>query len=141
MRIVRRLSLAASIFLLAAIASAESLQGTTGHSEGDQWASSWLDLSSPTDFKKGEILTIKLEGNAENVVVRLLLSTSPPDAQDGLEGYVRKVPVTKVLIVKLESNHSQVKQISVHSGHAAWQISLGGNNGNATIVSIDRSTR
>jgi hypothetical protein len=75
------------------------------------------------------------------VVVRLLLSTSPPDAQDGLEGYVRKVPVTKVLIVKLESNHSQVKQISVHSGHAAWQISLGGNNGNATIVSIDRSTR
>jgi hypothetical protein len=141
MRIVRRLSLAASLFLLAAIASAESLQGTIGSSAGDQWASSWLDLSSPTDFKKGEILTIKLEGNAENVVVRLLPSTSSPGAPDGIEGYVRKVPVTKVLIVKLESNHSQVKQISVHSGHAAWQISLGGNNGNATIVSIDRSTR
>jgi hypothetical protein len=143
MRNVRSLGLVASILFFATVATPESLPGVTGSAQGDGnlWASSWLDLSSPTNFKKGQVLRITLQGDAENVVVRLLPVTSAPTSSDGIVGSARKVPDDKVLIVKLESDHQNVKQISVHSGHSAWGIPLGGNNGVVTIVSIDRGTR
>jgi hypothetical protein len=118
--------------------SAQPLEGTTGDAAGDLWQSSWLNLKPPMTFKKGERLLIRVEGNAENVPVRLLPDASHPSSSDGIEGNIRKVPVGRVLDVRLERDHPGVKQISVHAGKEAWGRPLGGNNGTVRIVGIER---
>ena len=90
-------------------------------------------------FKKGDKLLIKLDGTAENVVVRLLPSSGDPGTSIGIEGKTRKVPVDKAITVTLEHDHSGIKQISVHGGQSAWNIPLGANNGNASIASIEKT--
>jgi hypothetical protein len=127
--------------MFAALLSAEQLAGKTGSGQGNGWQSSWLDLNAPMSFKKGERLLIKVAGNAENVLVRLLPKDSPPDSADGIEGGIRKVPGSHTLVVKLESDHPEVAQISVHAGRKAWQTSLGANNGTIQVISIERTTR
>jgi len=112
-----------------------------GDAAGDRWQSSWFNLKTPMSFKKSERLLIKVEGGAENVLVRLLPRNSSPNSFDGIEGTVRKVPAGKVLDVKLERDHPNVKQISVHAGREAWGVPLGGNNGTVRIVSIEYSRR
>jgi len=124
------------MLICAATVSAEPLAGTTGDAAGDRWQSSWLDLKAMS-FKKGERLLIKVEGNAENVLVRLLPSASTPSSSDGIEGTTRKVPAGGLLDVKLERDHPNVKQISVHAGREAWGRPLGGNNGTVKVVSIE----
>ena len=136
-----RTGLMALMLICAAPVSAESLVGTIGDAAGDRWQSSWFDLKAPMSFKKSERLLIKVEGGAENVLVRLLPSNSSPSSSDGVEGTVRKVPAGKILDVKLERDHPNVKQISVHAGREAWGIPLGGNNGTVRIVSIEYSRR
>jgi len=132
-----RSGLSALLLMFAVSASAEPLVGTTGDAAGDRWQSSWLDLKTATSFKKGERLLIKLEGNAENVLVRLLPITSTPSSSDGIDGTTRKVPPGGILDVKLERNHPNVKQISVHAGKEAWGRPLGGNNGHVRVISIE----
>jgi hypothetical protein len=141
---VARTSFIASLLMslmFAALLSAEQLAGKTGSGQGNEWQSSWLDLDAPLSFKKGERLLIKVEGNAENVLVRLLPKASPPDSADGIEGRIRKVPGDHVLVVKLESDHPGVVQISVHAGRKAWQTPLGANNGTIQVISIERGLR
>jgi hypothetical protein len=137
----RSFALVAIVSLFAASAAAEPVLGTTGSTAGDDWQSSWLDIKPPTTFKKGEVLRIKVDGDAENVLVRLLPAKSQPGSPDGIEGNVRKVPAGKIVEVKLERDHPDVKQISVHAGKKAWTTSLGGNNGTVTVVSVDRDTK
>jgi len=134
----RTSALATSIIFLATLTYSEPLPGTTGSAAGASWQSSWIDLKSPTTFKKGEKLRIKVEGSAENVLIRLLPAASTPDSSDGIEGSVRKVPPNRILEVKLERDHPTVKQISVHAGREAWGRPLGANNGTVKIVSVDR---
>ena len=118
---------------------AQALLGSTGSAAGDLWQSTWLDLKPSITFKKGEILRIRLEGDAENVLVRLLPEKSDPTSADGIEGDVRKVPANRTLVITLMRDHPNVKQISVHAGKEAFARPLGGNNGRTRIVSIDKA--
>ena len=138
---IRIIALAACVILFTTSAYAESLSGTTGSAAGDRWQSSWLDLKSPASFQKGEKLRIKVEGSAENVLVRLLPAKSPPDSSDGIEGRVRRVPPNGTLEVTLDRNHPDVKQISIHAGKEAWGTPLGANNGTVKVVSIERNAQ
>jgi hypothetical protein len=128
-----------SVLIFAISAYAELLPGTPGSAAGELWQSSWLNINPPTNFKKGETIKIKIGGNAENVLVRFLAKGSIPNSSKGIEGKVRKVSSNKTLELKLERNHPNVKQISVHAGKEAWGMPLGGNNGNVKIISIERS--
>lgn len=132
-------ALAVSLFTLTAVA--DPIVGKIGAGSGPGWQSSWLDLKSPTAFKKGEKLSIKVDGTAENVLVRLLQAGDPPDSPTGIEGRSRKVPGDKLPIITLERDHPNVGQISVHGGTSAWSTHLGANNGNVMIVSIDRAMK
>lgn len=122
-------------------AAAQTVDGATGSGSGAGWQAGWLDLKAPQSFKKGDKLTIKVDGSAENVLVRLLPVSGDASTSVGLEGKTRKVPGDRVLTVTLERDHPNVKQISVHGGASAWGTSLGANNGAVTIVSIERVTR
>jgi hypothetical protein len=137
---IKALTVCVMLFAISAYA-AGLLPGTTGSTAGASWQSSWLDLKRPADFKTGEKLRIKVEGTAENVLVRLLPSNSDPNSSDGREGNVRKVPANGILEVKLEHDHPNVKQISVHAGKEAWGTPLGGNNGTVRVISVERSAK
>ncbi len=117
---------------------AQLLRGQTGSGSGAGWQASWLDLTRVLSFKKGETLRIKLEGNAENFIFRLLPSDSQPSSSDGIEGSVRKVPKSATVDIKLERNHPSVKQISLHAGTEAWRKPLGPNNGSVMLISVER---
>ncbi len=134
-------AIAACAALFIASAYADPLSGNTGSAAGDRWQSSWLDLNSPVSFKKGDELRITVEGNAENVIVRLLPKASRASSSDGIEGKVRKVPANGILEVRLERDHPNVKQISVHAGTVAWGTPLGGNNGKVKVVAVDHSSQ
>ena len=118
----------------------ENVTGITGSTAAQDWQSSWIDFKSPMDFRAGETLKIQIMGSAANVLVRLLPDTSRPDSPDGIEGGVRSVPKDAFLRVKLQRNHSKIKQVSVHGRRIAWHTSLGGNNGDAVLVSLQRCT-
>lgn len=119
----------------------QTLNGQPGSGSGSGWQASWLDLKPNQSFKNGETLRLRVEGNAENFLVRLLPVTSQPSSSDGIEGPVRKVPKSGALDIKLERDHPNVKQISVHAGPEAWGRPLGPNNGTITIVSVERLTK
>ncbi|HXO30428.1 MAG TPA: hypothetical protein VOA80_23985 [Thermoanaerobaculia bacterium] len=135
---VAQCGLAVCLLMFAAALAAEPLTGKTGSARGDEWQSSWLNLRPPMTFKKGERLLIKVQGSAEKVLVRLLPKDSPEDSADGVEGGSRPVPASHVLVVTLENDHPDVKQISVHASKEAWGTSLGANNGNIQVISIER---
>lgn len=118
---------------------AQTLNGQLGSGSGPGWQASWLDLEPQQSFKKGETLRLRVDGSAENFFFRLLPATSPPSSSDGIEGPARKAPKKGVALdIKLERDHSNVKQISVHAGPEAWGRPLGPNNGNITLVSVER---
>ena len=123
------------------LAHADPLVGKIGTASGDRWQSSWLDLKPTVSFVKGDELRITVEGNAENLIVRLLPRASHADSSDGIEGNVRNVPADGIIEVTLERNHPNVKQISIHAGKEAWGTPLGGNNGTARVVAVDRSAQ
>jgi hypothetical protein len=124
--------------LICAASFAQTLKGQTGSGSGAGWQASWLDLSPDQSFKKGETLRLRVEGNAENFLFRLLPVTSQPSSSDGIEGSVRKMPKGGSLDIQLERDHPNVKQVSVHAGPEAWGRPLGPNNGNVTLVSVER---
>jgi len=131
----------ASVILIVSSAYSDPLPGTTGSAAGNRWQSSWLDINPPVSFEKGETIKIKVGGNAENVLVRFLPEDSDYSSSDGIEGKVRKMPSNGILEVKLERNHPNIKQISVHAGKEAWGTPLGGNNGTVKIISIERNAQ
>lgn len=130
-----------SLFLIIALCSsvafADPLIGTTGSAAGDRWQSSWIDLSPNKSFNKSVVLYITVQGNAENVLVRLLPASAAPGSSAGIEGAVRKVPKSGIIKVVLSRNHPNIKQISVHAGREAWGTPLGGNNGAITLISVE----
>ncbi len=126
---------------VATAATAQAVDGKIGSGSGPGWQSSWLELSTPADFKKGEKLAIKVDGTAENVLIRFLPKSSDPGSPAGVEGKSRKVPSDKLIPVVLERDHKNISQISVHGGTSAWSTQLGANNGAVTIVSIDRISK
>lgn len=129
-----------AIFTLggASAALAQLMTGTTGSESGAGWQASWLDLKQEISFKKGETLRFKVEGKAENVLIRLLPASSQPSSSDGIEGGVRKVPPTKSLDVRLDRDHPNIRQISAHAGTEAWGRPLGPNNGSVVLLSVER---
>ncbi len=136
--IVRIGSVGVAVMLFAGVTFAQVLVGRTGSAAGDNWQSSWLDIKPSITFRKGETLRIKLRGDAENVLVRLLPEPSDPTSPDGIEGGVRKVPADRILVITLTRDHPNVKQISVHAASLAFDQSLGPKNGRATLVGVDR---
>jgi hypothetical protein len=137
----KRILLPVTLAAAAGFAIAEPVDGTTGSGSGSGWQSSWLDLTPPISFKKGEKLAIKVDGTAENVLVRLLPASGDPSSPVGIEGKSRKVPGDQVVLIVLERDHPNTKQISVHGGTSAWNTPLGANNGPVTIVSVDRMSK
>ncbi len=119
------------------------IQGVTGSAAGPNWQASWLDLKPPLAFRKGDRLTIKVIGRAENVLVQLLTVATDDDSPAGIEGGLRKVlsrSGERVVEVVLESDHPNVRRIAVHAGASAWNTSLGANNGDINIVGIALSS-
>lgn len=134
---------AAALIAISCSASAaeqtQPIRGTTDSKSGPEWQTSWLDIKpTPLSFNKGETLRVKLIGDAENFIFRLLPEGSESTSTDGIEGSIRTVPKSGTLDIKLEAEHPNVKQISLHAGHEAFEISLGPNNGKVKLISVER---
>lgn len=120
-------------------AISEHLKGRIGSST--QWDSGWMDLEVTTSFKRGEQLRIRVGGTAHTVLVRLLEEGADPNDPVGLDGGAIRVPEDRVVQLVLEQDHDDVVQISVHGGPNPWNLyPLGGDNGPATILSVQRVT-
>jgi hypothetical protein len=110
------------------------LNGQTGTSV--QWGSGWIDLASPVDLAKGDVLRLKVGGSAQKVMVRCLAKGKSSDSTDGLVGDVVIVPKDRIIEIRLNSSRSKVVQISVHGGPNPWGMyPLGQSNGPATFDS------
>lgn len=136
-----RSSVAVALLVLASStmlgARAQSLAGPIDSSS--RWGSGWMDLAPPVDFQKGEKLKVQVGGTAKKVLVRLLPASASADSEAGVLGGAMDVPETRMLEVPLAQPHKQIKQISVHGGPNPWgKFPLGGGNGSATIVSVER---
>ena len=121
----------------AAGAYAERLQGTVGSSS--QWHSGWIDLATMTDFKAGDRLRLNIGGSATKIVVRLLSRGVDPNTSAGIEGDVVSVPENRIVDLILQQDHKDIVQVSVHGGPNPWGLfPLGGGNGPATLLSLER---
>lgn len=101
-----------------------------------QWGSGWIDLASPVDLAKGDLLRLKVGGSAQKVMVRCLAKGQSPDSTKGLVGDAVIVPKDRIINVRLDSSQSNVVQISVHGGPNPWGMyPLGQSNGPATLDS------
>jgi hypothetical protein len=128
-----------SIAICATAQDWQKLGGELGSSE--TYKSGWLDLAPPLTFTKGEKLRITVGGTAVKIIVRLLPVGASPGDQTGIVGEY-KVSDKRAVVVTLGEDHEQVKQVSVHGGPNPWGVwDLGGNNGPATIKTVERSTR
>jgi hypothetical protein len=118
------------------IAIADSLVGHIGVSQ--RWGSGWIDFGSPTEFRAGEKLRIKLrQDGAKRVLVRLLPFGASPDDPIGIIGNQPFSVQDGVVTVTLDKNYANIIQLSVHGGEQPWNFSLGSDNGPATIVGVD----
>lgn len=117
--------------------SAESLDGAIGSSS--RWSVGWLDLEKITDFKKGDRLKITVGGTAKKILLRFLPKGADPNDPIGIDGGPRQVPNSRVIEVVVESDHKNIRQISVHGGPNPWgDFPLGQDNGAATIINAER---
>ncbi|MFZ4525404.1 MAG: hypothetical protein ACOYOE_07620 [Chlorobium sp.] len=108
---------------------------------GILWYSSYLNLTPPRNFMKGEELRITLRGDATWVCVRLLPEGASATSPNGMIDQRIHVPRNRVITVQLESSHPNIQQVSVHSGLQAFGKGISLFNGNADIVSIDVSMK
>jgi hypothetical protein len=116
---------------------AERLAGATDASP--RWGSGWLDLSAPTDLKKGERLRIVVGGTATLVLVRLLRKVDDSNGTGGLVSGAVPVPENRTVEITLPSDLAGVIQVSVHGGPNPWgRFRLGVGNGPASLESVDR---
>lgn len=115
------------------------IPGTPG--ADPRYGSGFLDLASLATFAQGEKLRLRIGGTAEKVVVRLLPAGQNPSEAVGIIDTFA-VPKDRVLVLTLESEHPNVRQVSVHGGPRPWDLyDLGGGNGPATLLSADRAAR
>ncbi len=119
-------------------ASAQPLKGDIGHSE--HWGSGWIDLKTPTDFKRGDKVRLKIGGSAKRIIVRFLPKDEQADDPVGIEGGA--VPLERAdrtVDITFQEDHLQTKQISVHGGTNPWGLyPLGEDNGPATLLRAER---
>lgn len=111
----------------------QQLRGRIGSSK--QWCSGWIELRTTMNFHTGDTLIIHVGGTARRVIVRLLPSYGDANSPDIIIGGPRALPVNRTLKVILESDYENIKQISVHGGPEPFNISLGQDNGCATLLS------
>ena len=117
-----------------------SLSGKIVSNAGSNlWYSSYMNLVPSVDFKQGEVLKIKLIGNAKWVYVRLLPEGVAPTSPTIIVGEKVYVPMGGVVTIKLLNNYPKIQQISVHSGREAFEKIMDPANGNADIASIEVS--
>lgn len=118
----------------------QSLQGNFGASP--EWGSAWIDLSLPTDFRKGDSLRLTLDGSAIRMLVRFLpLGVDPNQAVGILAGKPFEIPENKTVTLTLEEDHQRITQISVHGGPNPWgSFTLGAGNGPVTLRKVERLT-
>lgn len=99
-----------------------------------RWGSGWLDLSTPTDFKSGDVLRLRIGGTALKVVVRLLPKGVAPESSSGILGASVDVPEDREVELEIDADRNNIVQISVHGGSNPWgKFSLGEDNGPASI--------
>lgn len=113
------------------------LPGYIYSASGSDWAATGIEFERPMDLKKGDSLLFRINGTAENIVIRLLPTFADPSSPTGVIGQVRKIPMDQVLRTTLKEDHPNVTQLSVHSGNDAWGINLGSNNGTAHLLCVD----
>ncbi len=107
---------------------------------GKAWYSSYMNLTPPRSFVQGEQLKIKLQGKAKWVYVRLLPEGADATGPTGLIERRITVPQQGIITVTLENNYPNTQQISVHSGHEAFEKLLTPFNETADIISINLLT-
>jgi hypothetical protein len=117
----------------------KSIDGGVDSFGGNLWHSSYMNLTTPRDFVKGEQLKITLRGNARWVYVRLLPVGANATVPIGIIEKRIHVPQNRVISVSLENTHKNIRQVSVHSGRQAFGKGISLFNDNADIVSIDVS--
>jgi hypothetical protein len=127
------------LFLFNSLGCSESLKGKTGFSS--QWGSGWIDLGSITSFKRGERIKLIIGGTAKNIIVRLLPKGEKTDDPVGIEAGIVKVPDNRIVQITLTQDHPNIRQISVHGGPNPWGMYPLGDNGPATIVSVERISK
>jgi len=103
--------------------------------------SGWCDLNPPINLSQGTCLKLSIGGTAKKVLIRVLEEKNNYSECVGLinncqGSNIHKVPNNRKIIVRLSSNYSNVKQISVHGGPRAWEFELGRNNGPATLREV-----
>lgn len=112
-----------------------SLSGQQGSS--NQWGSAWLELSQAVDLASGEKVQIQLGGEADAVIVRLLLRGQDPGMRVGVLSKPLRVTEDNVVSMPINSEVRSVVQISVHGGPSPWGMDdLGQSNGAALINSV-----
>ena len=103
-----------------------------------KWASGWLLLDSPRDFKAGEKLRLSIGGTARNIKIRFLPKGRSSDSTAGMLKGVFAVPKSRIIEVEFSKDRSQITDISVHGGPNPWgEYPLGSNNGPATLDSAE----
>ncbi|MEI7933626.1 MAG: hypothetical protein WCH30_01020 [Chlorobiaceae bacterium] len=117
----------------------KSIEGEADSFGGKLWHASYMNLTAPRNFMKGEQLKITLKGSAKWVYVRLLPEGANATSAKGIIDKRIHVPPKGVITVSLESNHPNIRQVSVHSGRQAFGKGISIFNDNADIVSIDVS--
>ncbi len=115
------------------------LSGGTNSFGGNLWYSSYMHLTTPRNFVKGEQLKITLRGDAKWVYVRLLPKGADATTPVGMIDKKIHVPHERVIIVTLESDHPNIEQVSVHSGREAFGKRISPFNDQSDIFSIDVS--
>ncbi len=121
-------------------AMCQSISGAIGSSA--QWSAGWIEIDAPTDFRRGETLRLTVGGSrsTRKVVVRLLGRFDDPNSPNGVDGGVLDVPASGTILLTLQRDHPATRQISVHGGVSPWGLyRLGGGNGPATLLSVDRT--
>ncbi len=117
----------------------DGLKEGTNSISGPIWYSSYMQLTTPRNFIKGEQLRITLRGKAKRVYVRLLPKDADATSPTGIIDKRIPVPQNGVITVTLESTYQNIQQISVHSGREAFAKRISLFNDNVDIVSIDVS--
>jgi hypothetical protein len=121
--------------LLFIYCNAQQLTGSVGNSS--QWGSGWIDLDTITNFNPGDILVIRVGGTAEQVLVRLLSQGGDHSSSKGLLDGIHQVPPPdNVIRIVLDQKYRKIAHISVHGNSNPFGISLGKNNGPATLLSV-----
>ena len=99
-----------------------------------EFGSSWIDLSSPMDFKENDSLILDVAG-ASKVLVRLLVINGSPDQPVVIIGQYTVVNGQASVFIK--QSYIGIKQISVHGGENPWgRYPLGAGNKPATLQQV-----